>query len=184
MFLEAAKKGLIFFLGVTMPRATTGLLERLLDSKLCKLRSAFTMSGFCLRLAARWNGVLITGGTSLGLLVVLWTTDTKTIFQIQGSPTIEAVLLVSQNLRPATDSKSGHAFEKIGSLIFGPFVLGLLAWLPLASGLLGGQRLMIRQACACRISSIEHGSRFPRFWDLDIGLFCGLPGLPGLFNAD
>jgi hypothetical protein len=112
---------------------------------------------------------------------VFWTTDTKAVFQVQRSPTIEVVVLMPENFRPAADSESGHAFEKIGSLLFGPFVFGLLAWLPLAGGLLGSRRLMSRQASTRQLASLEHRTRVPRFGSLDIRLS---GWLPGLFNAD
>ena len=129
MFLEATKKGLVFFFGVAMPRATTGFLERLLDPKLRKIRGAFAVGGFCLRLAARWSVALLARRPCFRLPVVFWTTDTEAVFQVQRGPTVEVVVLMPEDFRPATDAKPGHAFEKIGSLLFGPFVLGLLAWL-------------------------------------------------------
>jgi hypothetical protein len=52
MFLEATKKGLVFFFGVAMPCTSTGLLERLLYPELRKIRRAFAVSGLGLRLAA------------------------------------------------------------------------------------------------------------------------------------
>jgi hypothetical protein len=181
MFLETTKKRLVFFFGVAMPRATTGLLERLLDPKLRKIRSTFAVGGFCLRFAARWSVALLAGWTCFRLSVVFWTTDTEAVFQIQRGPTVEVEVLVPEDFRPAADSEPGHAFEKIGSLLFGPFVLGLLAWLPLASGLLGSRRLVTRQASAPQVASLGHRTRIPRFGDLDIGLSIWLPRL---FDAD
>lgn len=155
MFLKSTKKGSVLFFGIAMPGTTTRFLERLLDPELRKIRGAFAVGGFWLRLAARWGVARIAGRTGFRSLVVLWATNPKTIFQIQSSPTIEAVVFMSENSRPAADSKPGNTFEKIGSLLVGPFVFGMLAWLSLASGRLGSGRLVGRRSSTRQVGSIE-----------------------------